>query len=279
MTIELQDFNNKVIEEYLNGNSVLSIANKYNTNTRKIQTILANNDISKISQMKRFNPLFIEDYFSIINSKEKAYWIGWLLTDGGVSNKNDIEIAIKNEDGYILHILENDLKISNKVKEYQNNYVRFSVSCKNMCEDLSQYGIIPNKTKTLKYPTNIPEEFDTHLLRGMFDGDGGFSIGTTNRFYKHRNKSYTKPYQELSFTGTLNMCENFQNTLLKYINMPKKNITKNHSIYRVRWNNKNEILSICNVLYKDCDNHYLKRKYDIYQTLQNGVVANELYTN
>lgn len=262
------NLDNQIITEYLNGNGVSCIAEKYNISTRKIHVILDNNNISRISRMKRLNQSFIEDYFSTIDTKEKAYWIGWLLTDGGISNKHDIEIAISKKDEDILHVLENDLQIYNKVKPFQNKYMRFSISCIKMCEDLMQYGIVPNKTLTLKYPTNIPEEFSTHLLRGMFDGDGGFTIGTTTRFYKHRNKSYTKPYQELSFTGTFDMCNNFQNTLLKYIDMPQKKITTNHSIYRVRWSNKDEILSICNVLYKDCDQHYLKRKYDLYQILQ-----------
>jgi hypothetical protein len=230
--------------------------------------------------MKKHNPTFLEDYFSIINTKEKAYWIGWLLTDGGVSKKNDIEIELSEKDEYILHMLENDLQISNKVKPFGDKYVRFSISCLKMCKDLEQYGIIPNKTLTLKYPSNIPEEFETHLLRGMFDGDGGFTTGIATRFYKQRNKSYTKPYQELSFTGTFDMCDNFQNILLKYTNLPRKNITKNHSIYRIRWCNKNEILSICNVLYKDCDRHFLKRKHDIYQMIQKEVISdNELYEN
>ena len=112
-----------------------------------------------------------------------------------------------------------------------------------MCRDLEQYGIIPNKTLELKYPTNIPKEFETHLLRGMFDGDGGLTTGFTTRFYKQRNKSYTKPYQELSFTGTYDMCYHFQNVLCKYTDIPLKNITRNHSIYRVRWSNKEEIIN------------------------------------
>lgn len=269
MKLNIQTNVDNIIFEYLNGYSVLRLAEKYNTNTQKIQNILDENHIEKISQMKRNNPLFIEDYFSIIDSKEKAYWIGWLLTDGGISNKHDIEIALSSKDEPILHILEDDLHIYNKVKPYQWEYVRFSISSINMCKDLEKYGIVPNKTLSLKYPLNIPEKFETHLLRGMFDGDSGFTIGAATRFYKQRNRSYTKPYQELSFTGTFDMCDNFQNVICKYTNLSRKNITKNHSIYRIRWSNKQEILSICDILYQDCENHYLQRKYDKYQELLN----------
>lgn len=269
MISELKSHVDDIISSYLKGSSVLSLSQKYSTNTYQIQSILNENNIEKISQMKRNNPLFIEDYFKTIDTKEKAYWIGWLLTDGGVSNKNDIEIALSAKDKDILHLLEKDLYISNKVKPFGDGYVRFSISSINMCKDLAQYGIIPNKTLALKFPKNIPEELEIHLLRGMFDGDGGFTTGFATRFYKHRNKSYTKPYQELSFTGTYDMCENFQRILCKYTDIPYKKIAKNHSIYRVRWSNKDEILAICKVLYNDCDQHFLKRKYDKYQELLN----------
>lgn len=181
-----------------------------------------------------------------------------------------MSISLIKNDSYILNLLEQDLGIENHVKPFQEKYMRFDLGSKKIIEDLSQYGIIPNKTLTLKFPSNIPSEFDSSLLRGMFEGDGGLTIGTTTRFYKHLNKSYTKPYQELSFTGTYDMCEGFQNTLLKHVKIAKKNIKHNHSIYRIRWSNKEEIIKILDFLYEDCENHYLKRKYELYRMLKYG---------
>ena len=257
-----------IVHDYIQGKSVLALSIEYNSSTTKIQALLNKNEIDKISQLKKRNPDVVEDYFKQIDHKDKAYWIGWLLTDGGISNKNDIEIAILNKDEYILHQLENDLKIQNRVKQFGDKYVRFSLSSSNMCKDLIQYGIVPNKTLKLKFPQNIGEEYDSHLLRGMFDGDGGLTIGTATRYYKHRGKHYTKPYAELSFTGTYDMCDGFQKTLLRHIDIPEKKINMNHSIFRVRWSNKKEIIKICDFLYKDSENHYLKRKYLLYEKLK-----------
>lgn len=262
---------NDIINGYIGGKSVLALSHQYKTNTHVINKILKNNGILKISQAKRLNPSLKENYFEQINDKNKAYWLGLILTDGTVNYSNDnLQISLVKEDEYILYLFEQDLGIENHVKPFCEKYSRFSFGSKIMLQDLIQYGIIPNKTLTLKFPENIPEKFETHLLRGMFDGDGGFTLGTTTRFYKHRNKSYTKPYQELSFTGTYEMCKGFQNILLKHIDIPKKNITPNHSIYRIRWSNKEEIIQILNLLYQDCDNHYLKRKYKLYQKLKEG---------
>lgn len=261
---------NDIINGYLGGKSVLALSHQYQTNTHVINKILKNNDISKISQAKRLNPSLKENYFKKIDSKYKAYWIGWLLTDGCVKDGGSIELTLTSKDKYILELFEQDLSVKNHVRPFCEEYSKFHLGSKIMINDLAQYGVIPNKTLALKFPKNIPEEFELHLLRGMFEGDGGLTLGAATRFYKHRNKSYTKPYQELSFTGTYDMCEGFQNTLLKYLDITSKTITHNHSIYRVRWSNKNEIIRILDLLYQDCDNHYLKRKYELYQKLKEG---------
>ena len=268
-TLSLQQ--NDIVNGYIGGKSILALSHQYRTNTHVIRKILEENGIERISQAKRLNPSLKENYFAEVDNPNKAYWLGFILTDGTVNYINDnLQISLVKGDEYILHLFEQDLGIENHVKTFGENYSRFAVGSKTMVHDLAQYGVVPNKTHSLIFPKNIPEEFEIHLLRGMFDGDGGFTLGTTTRFYKHRNKTYTKPYQELSFTGTYEMCEGFQNTLLKYLNITPKTITHNHSVYRVRWNKKEEILQILNLLYQDCDNHYLKRKYELYQKLKEG---------
>lgn len=258
-----------IINDYIGGKSILALSNQYQISSHTIRKILKDNNIPKISQAKRLNPSLKEDYFEQINDKDKAYWIGWILTDGCIQSNNDnLQISLIKDDGYILNLFERDLGISGHVKELFSDYIKFTLGSKKIRNDIAQYGIVPNKTLNLKFPKNIPEQFEMHLLRGMFDGDGGLTMGMTTRFYKHRNKSYTKPYQELSFTGTYDMCKGFQDIILKHIDISEKKILHNHSIYRVRWSNKEEIIKILDLLYEDCDNHYLKRKYDIYQKLK-----------
>jgi hypothetical protein len=261
----------KVKNDYLMGMSVLALSHKYNTNTGDINSILKKGNIKKISQAKRLNPDLIEDYFEKIDSQEKAYWLGWILTDGGVTNKSGLEISLKQEDTYILELLQQDLGINNHIRNYNNQYSRFSFVSKKILKDLEQYGVVPNKSLTLKYPKNIAEEYECSLLRGMFEGDGGISYGIATRYYKDRNKSYTKPYRELSFTGTYDMCKSFHDVLMKYASFQPKNICKNHSVYRVRWSNINEIISIFHVLYDNCENHYLKRKYNKLKEIEGSV--------
>ena len=84
-------------------------------------------------------------------------------------------------------------------------------------------------------------------------------------------KSYTSEYRELSFTGTFDMCQGFQNVILKNADLSEKKICRNHSIYRVRWSNREEIITILGILYNNCGDHYLKRKYALYQEIKGGI--------
>jgi DNA-binding transcriptional regulator WhiA len=46
-------------------------------------------DCKIISSAKRINPNLKENYFEEINSHEKAYWLGWIISDGSISNQKD----------------------------------------------------------------------------------------------------------------------------------------------------------------------------------------------
>lgn len=257
-----------IIDGYISGESELALSRRFETNTRRIHKILVDNNIEKISRAKRLNPNYDENYFEAIDSPEKAYWLGWILTDGGVTEKSGLEISLQKRDAYILELFQADIGIDNHIKTFNGEYMRFSFACKKLLQDLSKYGIVPNKTLTLKYPKNIPQEYEIHMLRGMFEGDGGLTVGMATRYYKDKNKTYTKPYQELSMTGTYDICKNFHDKLKQYSTFSDKNIGKNHSIYRVRWSNADEIINIFHALYDDCGEHYMKRKYNKFKEVE-----------
>lgn len=260
-----------VISGYTSGMSVYALCKKYNIAQSTVNKILDENYIPRVSQARRLNPSLKENYFEIVDSAEKAYWIGWLLTDGSIGdNGNSLEMTLVSGDADVLDLLQQDLCIEGHVKPFQGEYTRFALGSKKICEDLSKYGVVKNKTLNLKFPKNIPVEFEAHLLRGMFEGDGGLTAGMATRFYKHRGKYYTKPYRELSFTGTYDMCQGFHDKLQEHIGFTTKNIGRNHSIYRVRWSNLDEVLSILEFLYKDCGDHKLNRKYELFQRMKDG---------
>jgi hypothetical protein len=70
--------------------------------------------------------------------------------------------------------LEKDLGVKNKIYTSNKKYKRFSLGCKKIVLDLEKLGISQNKTFTVKVP-KFNKEFNSSFIRGLFDGDGGFT--------------------------------------------------------------------------------------------------------
>ena len=247
----------EIKEKYLNGTPLISLQKEYNISYDRIKNILKYCEI--ISTAKRLNPSLKEDYFEKIDSNEKAYWLGWIISDGAITNqpeksKFSLELTIKEEDEEILHLLEKDLGVINKVYTSQKKYKRFSLGSKKIIKDLEKLGITQNKSFTVKVP-NIESQYHAALIRGLFDGDGGYTSFI---------RSSGQKCSELSFCGNEFIISWVLDTLTSDIpNLTKNSITKENSIKRVRWSSKKDIYLIRDYLYKDHNNHYLSRKYNL----------------
>lgn len=247
-----KDLVNDVIKLYKNNESVFSICNKLGLYQDKVKRILHENNIKTISSAKRNNPNFNEDYFENIDSEDKAYWLGWLITDGCI-NDTSISITLKECDTYILEQFQSDLGLMNKIKQFNKKYSRLMFWSKKMIEDLAKYGIVPNKTFTIDLP-KIREDLIPSLLRGCVDGDGSITYLT------YSNRLTT----ELMFCGNRTSVESFNKLACQLIGIEEKNIVPNNSIFRVRWSSRKEIVDICNKLYENSEKHKLIRKYEKY---------------
>ena len=252
---------NKQIEEikfkYTNSVPLITLQKEYNIGYDRIKNILK--DCENISAAKRLNPNLIENYFENIDSDDKAYWLGWIISDGAITyqpekSKFQIELTIKEEDEDVLHLLEKDLGVQNKVYYSQGKYKRFSLGSKKIVTDLINLGITQNKTFSVKVP-QFDKKFNSAFLRGLFDGDGGFTTYTRTSGQK---------CMELSFCGNEYIMSWVLKTLLEDIpTLTKNSITKENSIKRARWSSKKDIILIRNYLYNNHNNHFLSRKYNL----------------
>lgn len=249
----------EIVNLYLNSTPLIKLQEKYNISYDRIKNIISRYTVDTISSAKRLNPNLIENYFESIDTPEKAYWLGLIISDGAITNQADkskfqLELTLKKEDEHILHLLENDLGVKNKVYNSAYKYKRFSLGSKKIIQDLEKLGITQNKSFTVQIP-NIPEEYESALIRGIFDGDGGFTTYI---------RSNGKKCMELSFCGNIYVMEWVQKTLFK--NLPKlriNKITNESSIKRIRWSSIKDIILIRDFIYKNHNNHYLFRKYNL----------------
>ena len=238
--------------------SITSVCKKFKIDRGSFSKYLKK---EKIETNRRRKYYLDESTFNIINSEEKAYWLGFFLADTCIKGRNNsmFSISLKKEDSYILKDLNSFLKSNYPIKEeriklkektYETSSLR--ISSKPFCESLEKFGIINNKTfkTTFNYNNEVPKEFLSSYLRGIFDGDGWFS-----------NSLHTKgKSKELGFCGTKEICEGIQLLLLNELNV-RTNLSKIKKIYRIRISNKDDILKVYNYLYKN-KTYYLKRKYE-----------------
>lgn len=248
-----------IVEKYLNSTPLLTLQKEYKISYDRIKNIISKYTTEKISSAKRLNPTLIENYFEIIDSNEKAYWLGWIISDGAITNqpeknKYQLELTIKAEDEEILQLLAKDLGVPNNVYSSGEKYKRFSLGSKKIIQDLAALGITQNKTFTVAVPIVEPKFFPS-LIRGLFDGDGGYTI------YKRSSGQINR---ELNFCGNEQVVSWIRKTLLNEIpTLKPKSIEQEHSIKRIRWGSLNDIKLINQYLYANCGEHYLKRKRDL----------------
>lgn len=192
-----------------------------------------------------------ENIFEKIDTEEKAYWLGFLMADGYVSEKtNRIELALQEQDyEHVLkfkEFLESDHNITKKVKD--NKYVsyRLAFSNKKIKEDLISHGCIPNKTKQMVFPTTVPKELIRHFIRGYFDADGCITSSKTSG----------TSFELLGYDDLLN-------GVLEFFNIEGHIYTFNHSDVKRFMIAGEKARKILDILYKD-STIYLDRKYDKY---------------
>lgn len=117
-------------------------------------------------------------YFSNIDSHNKAYLLGWIFSDGYVC-KNPygytLGMALQTQDKYILEFMATELGLPiTKIHNYKNS-CKLCVNERTVCEDLLKLGIMEDKShKEMRVP-QIPEEFYSSFIAGVFDGDGCIS--------------------------------------------------------------------------------------------------------
>ena len=95
----------EVITRYKNGESCQVIAASFKVTFHTISNILEKNNIARDNKYKNIN--LNENYFEKIDSSDKAYFLGFMLTDGNISlNENTIRLSLSSKDEEILNIFK-----------------------------------------------------------------------------------------------------------------------------------------------------------------------------
>lgn len=267
------DVINNILIDYKNKISIRKISIKYNINRHDISYILKQNNINVTKRLDKLN----EDYFEIIDTEHKAYWLGFLYADGCISkNNSSIELTLKYSDKYHLERFKQDIESDTEITdgyrqckistnpEKQLRYARFVITSLKMKNDLIKLGCFSAKSLILKFPSieQVPNHLITHFIRGYFDGDGCISID--------KSKTLSIAFQ---VTGTYDVLKNIKD----YFSIkaePRQVI----NVYDLRCKGNVKALGIFDILYENAT-IYLQRKYDIYYNFKFQYLPSKVKTH
>lgn len=175
------------------------ICSQFGRKTRKAIAEELSCSISFIQKIWRENNLFKsqkghiyiceENYFEKIDSKEKAYILGLIASDGCIYRREGYEgmlsYSVKDTDIEILKFIQKQLKTAkpiafSKDKRHCNtNIPTLQISSDKICNDLLYIGIGVRKTFDMDLNlvfSNIPKKFWPAFFLGYFDGDGSIDL-------------------------------------------------------------------------------------------------------
>lgn len=133
-----------------------------------------------------------EQYFNSIDSHEKAYWFGLIVSDGSVVESGNygclstvLELQSTDRDTieHFKRSIDSGHKIStiNGSHENASPHARIAVSNTEFTENLIELGVSKNKSQTDDFPS-IKRSYRPAFIRGYSDGDGSVNI------YKHHGE-------------------------------------------------------------------------------------------
>ena len=260
-------------DEYLANEdlNIKEICEKYNVSHSTFPKYLK--EYLGIKIEKRVKSNFNDKIFDVIDTEEKAYWLGFIYADGYISSTPlkkgkkiyTFELSLKASDSNHLEKLKFLLETSRPILLSENR-CRLLVNSKHFWNTLNSYGCTPNKSLTLQFPNKSifkDESLIRHFIRGYFDGNGCIS---------YSNKEHT--ILNMQLLGT----KSFLQTLLTYLPEEFKDLTIRHN-----HNNENEETYLINTsnkkaykffkyLYEN-SKIYLDRKYSRFAHYNSNIIV------
>ena len=229
------------------GLSCAEIAKKYSAKPATISKYLKLWGVSIKNRGCTKNRILYHNYFEYIDTREKAYLLGLLFTDGSIIHDDkrspNISLELSEIDKDILIKFKELINASSalsyrKRANRKNGTYTFSFRSVQVAEDLSKWNIIPNKTYLINQVI-IPENYKIDYLRGFIDGDGSI-------------------YQDINKSWHINICGHNRNIIQQIAELGNNLIGEkmhaiqvSNNVYRYIWNGQKAI-KLAAILYNNC---------------------------
>jgi DNA-binding transcriptional regulator WhiA len=265
MDTELSKKIEKSIELYRNGLSAIKVREITGIDKNCLYRHLKKSNLTRSNKQNSRKFSVNHDFFNVIDSEIKAYWLGFMYADGYVISNPKIPnfgLSLSSKDRDHLELFKTHLEATYSIKTYNSKgghgyksveYCRLLITSENNRKNLIEKGVLPQKTLSLTFPSSevVPNHLMNHFIRGYFDGDGSWVLNSSTKQIV------------FAICGT----SEFLNTMLSTIGMPNKKLHRRHKNDKNNWQcqvgGKHQIKKIGDFLYRDAT-VYLPRKYGRY---------------
>ena len=258
----------EIIKYYLSQPMTMKqVEDKYELSHPTITKILK--DVPRYSKAKLNNPNANERFFKNIDSEEKAYFLGLLISDGNVfkdstGRQASISITLDLNDEYILQKFKEVLNVNTSISKDGRGCGQIAIRSNLMADDLKQYGVVPRKSY-ITYLPKINDIYMSHLIRGILDGDGSILAKPSPKQDGHNRYLHS-----ISFCGSHQLMEDIAKYL--YNNLQLKQPIQvydyqDKNLSDIHIQNYEDMEKVGDWLYKDAT-IYLVRKNNIYNSFK-----------
>jgi hypothetical protein len=221
----------------------------------------------KLDHLQPFETIYPINDIVFQEGELKYYFLGIVAADGTIvskGNDNSVELCLSEADVEILEKLRDlispERPIHDKPSKVKKEYLakRLKFSSKPLVDMISYYMTLDNKSRNLKWPGNIPDEYLRHFIRGYFDGDGTIGICTNRKECQGITRFYYVP--RIRFLGTEDFLKGLTSAVEQQTTIPAVKVQKKgkENVYCLTYTGVNA-KHIHHYMYTDAT-IYLKRK-------------------
>jgi len=260
----------ELCNKYKKGLGAYTLAVMYGISPSHVYQILKRNNIKTRSNSEanhlRCKYICNEEYFSNIDTEDKAYWLGFIYGDGHITNK---KLVINLNYGDVSHLYQFKFNVCSTHPvlpyvsingDYQSFEHSLEINRMNLVSNLRKKKVpIGNKHAIIKFPyEHVPRRLWWHFIRGLVDADGGISYTYYPKEKRYRYSFYLESSQE--------MLKSIRNLFAKYLSLPENKIESIKGTFLLRYCSFEAIAKIYRILYKNAT-VFLERKRNRFEEI------------
>jgi hypothetical protein len=234
-----EDQKQEIIQAYKDGACARVLQERFGFGaTTMLRFLRANN-----TQTRKKTPTYQcnHGFFDQIDSEPKAYWLGFLAADAGISDrKNMITLTLCSRDAPHILRFKQAISATNPLRQVpQVNAVRIDITSPQIVAALALHTVTARKSFTVAWP-NLPDEMLRHYARGFVDGNGGF--------YPLCDRNVI-----FSVTSNIGLIRDFQKYLMLHCGLKKTAFGVRHQdtpeIVDLKYKGRNQVTAIFELLF------------------------------